>query len=682
MAKIKKKKSKKSSTATLIQVKNLMAKGLQNHQQGNLKDAESCYRETLRIDPNNVNANNLLGVIYLQVQRYDVAIPLFQKAIEIKPDFSEAYYNMGSSLQTIGSLDDAVKCYHKVIEIKPDYAEAHNNLGNTLQALGRLDDALSCFYKAIEIKPDYAEMHYNLGSTLQALGRLDEALPCFHRAIEIKPDYAKAHNNLGNALKELGQLSEAISHFHKAISIKPNYTEAYSNLGTTLQELGKPDDAVKYYQKAIDSFHKLNEPKNQGAELTQIHSNLLLGLNYYSENSEETVFTKHLEWEKNVDRSLFNKESAPTRSTRKPNNPLKIGYVSPDFKTHSVAYFFEPLIASHDRGEVEIYCYYNDNTVDKTTLRLKKASNHWRSIVNLSDDEVANLILQDNIDILVDLAGHTAGNRLPVFTYKPAPIQVTWLGYPNTTGLSSMDYRFTDGVADPIGESDEWYTEELIRLPNGFLCYQGDDQVNVESKLPCRERGHITFGSFNNLAKITPKVVHLWTKILNKVPNSHLLLKTQQLADKATKLRFLRLFEEEGISKERLELYAKLPKKEDHLALYSQIDIGLDPFPFNGVTTTCEALWMGVPTITLLGDRHAGRVCASIMKHVDLSEFIAEDLASYVELAVQHANDPEHLSSVRQGLRTRMKSSKLCNASSFTMDIENAYKKMWKKYMD
>ncbi len=359
---------------------------------------------------------------------------------------------------------------------------------------------------------------------------------------------------------------------------------------------------------------------------------------------------------------------------------MKIGYVSPDFKTHSVAYFFEPLLVSHNRSEVEVYCYYSDKVVDKTTQRLKKASDHWRSIVNLNDEEAANLIQQDNIDILVDLAGHTAKSRLSVFTYKPAPIQVTWLGYPNTTGLSGMDYRFTDNVADPVGEADKWYTEELVRLPNGFLCYQGDDQVDFESKLPSRERGYITFGSFNNLIKVTSKVVKLWSDILKEVPGSHLLLKSKQLADEATKLRFLELFEKEGVGKERLEFYAQLPKDEDHLALYSKIDIGLDPFPFNGVTTTCEALWMGVPTVTLLGDRHAGRVCASIMEYVDLSEFIAKDLASYVELAVQHANDPEHLSSVRQGLRARMKTSKLCNASSFTLDIENAYKKMWEKY--
>ncbi len=367
-------------------------------------------------------------------------------------------------------------------------------------------------------------------------------------------------------------------------------------------------------------------------------------------------------------------------NTAKNNNPLKVGYVSPDFRTHSVAYFFKSLLLSHNRREVEVYCYYNDNIVDSTTKQLQEASDHWRSVANMNDEEVINLILQDNIDILVDLAGHTAKNRLSVFTAKPAPIQVTWLGYPNTTGLSSMDYRFTDGIADPVGEADQWYTEELIRLPNGFLCYQGDGQIETEAKLPSRDRGYVTFGSFNNLTKVTPQVVKLWAKVLNAVPSSRLLLKSKQLLDEEAKLKLWELFKKEGVEKERIELIAWLPKKEGHLALYSRIDIGLDPFPFNGATTTCEALWMGVPTITLAGDRHAGRVGASIMKQIGLDDFVAEDLASYVNLAVQHANDPEHLSSIREGLRARMESSKLCDGPSFAKDIEVAYRKMWEKH--
>jgi predicted O-linked N-acetylglucosamine transferase (SPINDLY family) len=305
------------------------------------------------------------------------------------------------------------------------------------------------------------------------------------------------------------------------------------------------------------------------------------------------------------------------------------------------------------------------------------------SIVGKKDEEVAKLIRRDRIDILVDLAGHTGDNRLFVFAYKPAPVQVSWLGYPNTTGLQAIDYRLTDAVADPAGEADSLHSEKLVRLKNGFLCYRPSPAAPGIAPLPCLEKGHITFGSFNNISKTSPAVVKTWAEIMRLVPNAHLILKCTQFADKGTRDRYTRLFNDEGIAQDRIRLLAKLPKTEDHLDLYGQVDIGLDPFPYNGTTTTCEALWMGVPVVTMLGERHAGRVGASIMHQVGMTELlVAGDVNAYVNKALFLAGDVHRLAELRRNLRSRLANSPLCDARSFAENIENEYRKMWQRWCE
>ncbi|MDA7583220.1 hypothetical protein N8698_03000 [Candidatus Pelagibacter sp.] len=358
--------------------------------------------------------------------------------------------------------------------------------------------------------------------------------------------------------------------------------------------------------------------------------------------------------------------------------PLRIGYVSADFRNHSVAFFFEPLLRNHNSQVVETFCYYNNIIIDATTKRLMNTSDHWRSIFGISDQEVANLIRNDKIDILVDLSGHTAGNRLLVFAQKPSPIQVTWLGYPNTTGLSAIDYRFTDIIADPKGEADELHSEKLLRLPNGFQCYQGNEKINVNIESPQDRCHRITFGSFNNISKITTEVIKTWSKILHAVPKSRLVLKLPMLENNIS--YYHKLFIQEGIAKERTEFYQRLSSIEEHLKLYNTIDISLDPFPYNGATTTCESLWMGVPVITLLGDRHVGRVGASIMTNVGLTNFIAHDINAYIDFAIKMSANTKYLKKLRAGLRERMQSAPLCDALSFAGDVETAYLNIFDKY--
>ena len=581
--------------------------------------------------PSQQQLNTLLE--HYQAGRYGDAEKLSVSITQEFPDHQFTWKVLAVVLKQTGRIKESLVASQKSVQLGPQDSEAHNNLGNILKELGRLNEAEASYRKAIALKPNYAKAHYNLGHILKEVGKLNEAEASYRKAIALKPDYAEAYNNLGNILKQPGRLEEALASYNKAIEIKANYSGAYSN-------------------------------KN-------------LCLNYSSLWSPLFIYKQHLEFEKQFGR--FKIEPPLSLPFKKDSGDrLRIGYVSADFKRHSVAFFFEPLLQNHSSHVVETFCYYNNKVIDATTKRLMATCDHWRSIFGITNPDVVNLIRNDKIDILVDLSGHTAGNSLLVFAQKPSPVQVTWLGYPNTTGLSAIDYRFTDIIADPIGEADDLHSETLLRLPNGFQCYQGNEKILVDIELPQKRREQITFGSFNNVSKITPEVIKTWSKILHAVPTSRLVLKLPNLDSNTT--YYHELFMQEGIAKERTEFYQRLPSMEDHLGLYNAIDISLDPFPYNGATTTCEALWMGVPVVTLLGDRHAGRVGASILSNVGLTDFIAHDINSYIDLAVEMSANTSYLQKIRAGLRERMQSAPLCDALSFASDVETAYQNMWRKY--
>ena len=637
---------------------------------GQLSKAVDSYNKAIQLKPDYVQAYNNSGLALQELGQLDKALKSCEQAIQLKPDYAQAYNNRGVVLQELEQLDKALNSYEQAIQLKPDFAEAYNNRGNALKEIGQVDEAIDSYDKAIQFKPDYAEAYNNRGLALQELGQLDKALKSCEQAIQLKPDYAQAYNNRGVVLQELEQLDKALNSYEQAIQLKPDFAEAYNNRGNALKEIGQVDEAIDSYDKAIQF-----KP-----DYAVAYSNRNFALNYSSELTQTDIFQKHLEFEKQFGRKILENKLNPLFNKRR-NTRLKVGYISADFNNHSVGYFFEPLLKSHDKGSIEIYCYYNNARADDTTKRLMEESEHWRSIVGMNDKDVVNLIRKDSIDILVDLVGHTANNRLTVFTYKPAPIQVTWLGYPNTTGLSAIDYRFTDDVVDPIGRTDDLHSEKLIRLQNGFLCYQGDKLLPPNSALPCLKREHITFGSFNNLSKVTHQVVKIWSKILQSVPNSHLLLKSKQLSDAKTKSRYIEMFRHEGIPENRLELYSWLPGKEEHMELYNSIDIGLDPFPYNGTTTTCEALWMGVPVITMFGNLHAGRVGASIMTHANLENLIAMGTDEYVNMAVKYANNTDYLVKLRNELRSKILRSALCDNNAFAKNIEKAYQEMYGQYL-
>ena len=634
---------------------------------GKLNEAEESYKKILILKPDSIEVYNYLGVLQHEQGKFIEAEASYRKMIALKPDFAEVYNNLGNTLNEQGKFIEAEASFRKAIILKPEYFEVYYNMGIMLNVQHKFNEAEESYKKALAIKPDYVEAYNNLGNTLNEQGKFIEAEVSFRKAIALKPDHVVAYNNLGITLDEQGKFIEAEASFRKAIALKPDYTEAYSNLGKILHELGKLEEAIENYDKAIKSK----------VDYFKAYSNKNFCLNYSSSYSPLYIYKQHLKFEKQFG-GFKAKSPLSVKIKKKSNERLRIGYVSGDFRVHSVAYFFKPLLQNHNSHVVETFCYYNNNFIDKITNDIMTTCDHWRSIFGITDSEIFKIIRKDKIDILVDLSGHTGKNNLLVFAQKPAPIQVTWLGYPNTTGLSSIDYRFTDIIADPIGEADDLHSEKLLRLPNGFLCFQGNEKVLSKSDPPQTHYDYITFGSFNNLSKITSEVIDVWSKILNLIPKSHLILKCRKL--KHNKDYYYELFKNKGIDKDRIQLYEHLPSTSDHLELYNSVDIGLDPFPYNGATTTCEALWMGVPVITLLGDRHAGRVGASILTNVGLKDFIARDIDSYINLAVKMSANTKKLKEIRMTLRRKMQESLLCDARSFAGNVETSYKDMWHNY--
>ena len=575
------------------------------------------------------------------------------------------------ALQQAGRLPEAEILYNKVLSVQPNNPFALNLLGGLLNQVGKSEKAVELIRKALTSKPDFTDAHYNLGIILGVQGKLDEAASCFQRVISLKPDFAHVHYNFGVVLMEQGKLDEAIANYRQALVLKPDNFMALYNLGKTFKEQGKLDEAIASYRQVL----------NLKPNLVKAHDNMLFTLNYMSNATQEEIFNESLQWEKTF-AEFMQKDNPRYENSLRNDRTLRIGYVSPDFRMHSVFFFIEPVIKAHNRERVEVFCYANVKKPDGASQHLQDLADHWISIIGKSDEEIVSRIKKDKIDILVDLAGHTKNNNLPVFARRPAPIQVTWLGYPNSTGLKTIDYRLTDAIADPLGDADIFHSEKLIRLNHGFLCYHPVQSVPKVNSLPCRDRAHITFGSFNNLTKVRPEVIRAWVGILHAVPDSHLLLKAEQFSNEQTMMRFKEIFAKEGITHERLKIYKKLPINEEHLGMYNRVDIGLDTFPYNGTTTTCEALMMGVPVVTMLGDRHASRVSASILHRIGLEELVALSVDKYIELARSLALDQNYLQEMRSGLRDRMQESELMDSELFTNHLEKVYLQMWQEYCE
>ena len=577
-------------------------------------------------------------------REFDDAKIIYQLILDVAPENVDAMFYMGAVMHQTGETAQGVELMKRATQLNPRAVGLNHNLGMVYEAIGNMPAAIAC-YRQVIANDRGGHWHCTLAKQLTDAGQLDDAIEFAREALTLLPPHARgiAHNQLANALTLKGELAEAIANFQIAISLD--------------------------------------------VENAMVNSNYVLTLNYPSHPNLAAIFQEHKKFgdkfESFVPRMYVNPLLAKARANANadPARRLRVGYVSPDFNDHAVGKFIEPVLAAHDTNKFEVFCYYNKNRVDDATKRMQNVAAHWRMTADLFDGDLATTIQNDTIDILVDLSGHTGLNRLLVFARKPAPIQVTWIGYPNTTGLSTMDYRITDAFADPISATEALHTEKLARMPECFSCFKPPNNAPEVKVLPAIAHGHITFGSFNNFAKITPEVMRVWLEILARVPGSRLVLKNWCLDNERMKKFMLDAFAQCGATPGQIELWNPNTSNFDHLNCYNSIDIGLDPFPYNGTTTTCDALWMGVPVITLAGVSHVGRVGVSQMSNLGLQELIARDTDHYVDIAVALANDVPRLTALRGGMRVRVSASPLMDAPRFTKNLEAAYRNMWNAYL-
>lgn len=634
-------------------------------QQGKYDEAAACLRRAVEIRPDYAEAHNNLGQAYQAMGALDEAAACYRRALEFKPDYAEAISNLGTACKQRGELEQAIACYQRALTLRPEMPEGHYNLGNALYTLGRLQQAESCFRRAIELKPGYVEAYGNLGLTLCDLGRNDEAAVCYRHALQLAPAFADAHNNLGSLLQARGNLDEAIACYERALAISPDHSEVLSNLGNALKAQGRTDDAIACYRKALAI-----EPELAGA-----HSNLLYTLYASPEFDERAIYREHRLWNERHAAPLT-QFIQPHAKDRSPERRLRIGYVSADFHEHVVGRFMLPLLECHDREQFEVYCYASVRKPDGLTELCRQQADVWRSVVGMSDQQLADRIRSDRIDILIDLGMHTAGNRLLALARKPAPVQVCYLAYPGTTGLTAIDYRLTDPYLDPPGRDERAiYSERSIHLQT-YWCYPEPPAAPKVNPLPALDVGYVTFGCLNSFAKASPLALATWLELLRSIPTAKLLLHCES---EAARRSVSALFAGGGISPERLTFIGRVPLA-DYFRTYQQVDIALDPFPHAGGTTTCDALWMGVPVVTLAGRTALGRGGVSILSNAGLGELIARNREQYVAISRQLAADLPRLATLRSAMRERMLRSPLMDAPPFARSVEAAYRQMWRQW--
>lgn len=577
-------------------------------------------------------------------------------------DPSRDQINQIIELLQSGKHAESEKQAQALLASAPDSAKAWKVMGVLLHALKK--DAIPALSKAVELAPDDAEAYYNLGNALKELGRFDDAVANYLRALAIKPDYAEAYGVMGAALTALGQLDAALASLRLAQQFKPDYAEAYNDLGNALQGLGLIDEAVLSYRRALDikpDFHLA-------------YSNILFTLNYHPDLSAEEIYRTYQEYD-----AIF---GIPLRSTwrphtndKSPNRRLRIGYVSPDFRKHSLDSFLQPLLSGHDKAQVEVYAYAGLNKEDEVTAAYKEHVEHWIPTKGMGDEALAERIRTDGIDVLVDLAGHTADNRLSVFARKPAPVSVSTMGFGYTTGLSAIDYFLIDAAAVPQG-SDHLFSEQIWRLPTPAFPYGPAPGMGEVGDLPALQRGYVTFGTLSRSVRINHRTIRVWAALLNTVPDSRLVIDSLNFKDPVMQEKLTEKFSAYGINPERLEIGFHTPPWD----VLRSIDISLDCFPHNSGTTLIESLHMGVPFITLAGRPSVGQLGACILRGIGHPELIAASEAEYVEKAAQLANNLTRLTNYRSTLRSEIERSVVFVETSFVRKLEDAYRQMWQRW--
>ena len=694
-----------------------LQQGVAFHNEGKFGEAERLYRAILQSQPLHPDANHNLGLLLASVNKTDLALPLFKTALTANSEIEQFWYSYIGALikdnqfkdakrfikrakkhgldserleslwlqsrvptqgqeptheqrtnlleyyQT-GNFDDAEKLAVSITHEFPRYQLAWKVLGALLGQTGRTSEAVKASQKAVVLVPHDADAHNNLANALKASGRLEEAEASYIQALTLKPDHAESHSNLGATLNEQGRLNEAERSYRQALAIKPDYAEAHNNLGLILQDLGRFEEAKKSYTQAI----ALRPDYPSGLST-------LLFL-YGAFNYETSIYLKEAQdYGRKISKSVVSRfsswscEAAPKR--------LRIGFVSGDLSNHPVGYFLEALLNKLNRSTLELFAYPTKSSEDELTLRIKPQFKAWRPLVGFSNKAAANLIHNDGIHILIDLSGHTANNGLPVFAWKPAPVQITWLGYFASTGVAEIDYILGDPYVTPVGEADN-YTEKIWRLPESYLCFT-EPTINVDvAPLHALGDGIITFGCFNKIERMTDHVIAVWARILKAIPDSRLFLKDKTLSDSHVRRSVCGRFQLVGIEKNQLILEGRSPRSE-YLAAYNRVDIALSPFPYGGGTTSVEGLWMGVPVIVKRGTYFLSHLGESIAHNAGLSNWIASDDDEYVAKALEFTDNLGDLAALRSRLRAQVLSSPLFDAERFSCHFENSLRDMWER---
>ncbi len=586
---------------------------------------------------------------------------LYEEVLVSEPDNTVAKHQLATFHSEDGDHAKALVLYQQIVALQPDNLDALLLLGVEYAESGNLHQSIDCFQRCIAKSSPTAGLHKMLGVAFSEMGLHKEAMEQFHIVFSINPNDDEALTRIAIELMHSLKMADAEEHLVRALALNRTNTLAYNNLGRVCKFQGRANEAVNAFRSAL-----VLEPDNH-----VVVNNLLLSLNYLADTDPEDVAEEHRKLCHRAYGSQGREEPATQFSST--HRPIRIGYVSGDFHDHSVSYFLEPALIHHDPLQVQVYCYSNDAREDDTTRRLMSCHVQWKNICAVSDRHAAELIRSDGIDILIDLSGHTSENRLGIFALKPAPIQVGWIGYPHSTGLTQMDYFISDALCDPPGMTEHLYTERIVRLPRTFSCYLPPLQFPQVSSPPHETTGRITFGCFNHFAKVNDSVIAVWAEILLRIENSRLFLKSMALGDPVIQRQVLGIFAEYGIGAERIALLNTVKSPMDHLALYAQIDIALDTFPYNGTTTTCEALWMGVPVVTLAGSTHASRVGVSLLTNVGIPELVASTRSDYSAIAAHLAADTERLRLYREHLRTAMAHSPLMDAAGVTRELEQAF---------
>jgi len=632
-------------------------------------EAIAAYRQAIALNPGYVDAHNNLGVACKEAGRFEEAVAAYQRALELEPGHAAAHNNLGAAWRERGALDKAIAAHRRAIELRPDFAEAYNNLGVACKERGRVDEAIAAFRRSIELQPDFAETHNNLGNTLQECGQTEEAIAAYRRALALQPEYAAACNNLASTLRSMGLLDEAMVAIRRALELQPTLSEIRNNLGNILKDQGDVDGAICAYREALQW-----EPVHPAT-----WQNLIYTLLYQSGDNEATIVREQERWSATLC-APFRQAIPSYPNARDPERKLRVGYVSPEYRDHVTGRNLIPLFRCHDHGPFDFVYYSGVLREDGLTGEFRQVADAWRSTVGVSDETLAAMIREDEVDILVDLTQHMGGNRLGAFARTTAPVQVSFAGYPASAGLETIGYRISDhwleGTEEKMADG-KWQNRpgqtERVFLLDSFWCYDPCGLEVPVNALPARGNGSVTFGCLNNFCKVNEPLLRLWARVLGAVKDARLVLSSPRGQHRQRTLDFL---EHTGVAPKRVEFVEPCPRRA-YLELYHRLDVVLDTFPYNGHTTSMDALWMGVPVVSLAGNPAVSRAGLSQLSNLGMPELVAHSEDEYVAIAARLAGDWPRLRDLRATLRARMEASVLMNASHLTRQIEEAYRAMW-----